>query len=198
MKKIYITLILAIFGISGAFSKAFWTINYDMGVPMGAFSDYISKSSFRGFSINGNKYINDNITLGGTYSWSAYREHLPRNTYELDDGALTSEIWKKMYINTFLFNARYMFKPEASLQPYVGLGMGAYHVEQNTQAGRYISIPKNWKFGLAPEVGLFVPIGVSDWGLNVKATYNAIFYNVEDINTLTNLQFSVGVGIYSW
>jgi len=45
MKKIYITLILAVFGISGAFSQAFWTINYDMAVPMGAFSDYISKSS---------------------------------------------------------------------------------------------------------------------------------------------------------
>ena len=198
MKKIYITILIAVFGVSAGFSQGFWTVSYDMGIPVGDFSDFISKTSFRGFSINGNAYFTDNVTLGGTFHWSGFYEHFNRDTYELEDGALTSEIWKKMYFTTFLFNAKYMFKPEGTIQPYIGIGMGPYYIEESTQAGSYISTPKNWKFGLAPDLGIYVPLGMSDWGLNVKATYNSIFYNVGDMNTLSYLYFSVGIGIYSW
>lgn len=198
MKKLYITLVVVLMGASSAFSQAFWTVSYDIGVPIGEFGKFMGEPSFRGFSVNGNGYLTDNITLGGTFHWSGFYEHLDRDTYQLDDGALTSEIWKKAYFSTLTFNARYMFKPEGAIQPYVGLGMGGYHVEQSTQAGKYISTSKNWKFGLTPDAGVYFPFGVSDWGLNVKATYNAIFYNVNDINTLSYLYFSVGVGIYAW
>ncbi len=198
MKKIYITFLIALFGISSGFSQAFWTVNYDIGVPLGDFSDFISKASFRGFSVNGNAYLTDNVTLGGTFHWSGYYEHFDRTTYPLDDGAVTSEVWKKMYFAPITFNARYIIKPPGAVQPYVGLGMGAYFVEQSTQAGRYITNPKNWKFGLSPDAGVYIPFGISDWGLNIKATYNAIFYNVADINTLSYLYFSVGIGVYSW
>jgi opacity protein-like surface antigen len=198
MKKIYIALFIILFGASSGFSQAFWTVSYDIGLPVGEFADFIPKASFRGFSINGNGYLTDNITLGGTFHWSGYYEHLDRDTYQLEDGALTSEIWKKTYFSVFTFNARYMFKPEGSISPYVGLGMGPYHVEQSTQAGAYISTSKNWKFGLTPDAGVFLPFGGSDWGLNVRATYNAVFYNLNDINTLSYFHFSVGVGWYAW
>ena len=158
----------------------------------------MGKSSFRGFSVNGNGYLTDNITLGGTFHWSGYYEHLNRDTYPVENGDLTSEIWKKVYFAPLTFNARYMIKPEGPIRPYVGLGMGAYHVEQSIQAGSYQKTHKNWKFGLAPDAGVFIPFGVNDWGLNIKATYNAIFYNVADINTLQNLSFSIGLGFYAW
>jgi outer membrane protein W len=198
MKRLYIAFVIIIFGATSAFSQAFWTVSYDIGLPMGEFADFIGKPSFRGFTVNGNGYLTDNITLGGTFHWSGYYEHLDRDTYPVDQGHLTSEIWKKAYFVPLTFNARYMFKPEASVQPYLGLGLGAYHVEQSTQAGLYQSTQKNWKFGLAPDAGVYFPFGVSDWGLTVKATYNAIFYNVADINTLSYIYFSVGIGIYAW
>ncbi|HEC42649.1 MAG TPA: hypothetical protein ENI20_07465 [Bacteroides sp.] len=199
MKKIYIAIIVAMFGVTSAWSQAFWTVNYDMGVPLGDFSEYIGEPSWRGFSINGNGYLTDNILLGGSYHWSGFYEHNQRDTYQRDNGALTSEVWKKMYFSNFLFNASYMFIPEGKFQPYLGIGMGAYHVEQNTQAGRYATVSKNWKFGFSPQAGLYMPFGgFNDWGINVKATYNSIFYNVGDINTLSYLSVSVGIGFYAW
>ncbi len=98
-------------------------------------TDYVSKTSWRGFSINGQSYITDKVTLGGTMQWNAFYEKYPRDTYELPDGAVTSTVWAKMYVMPLLVNARYNFKPEGTFRPYVGLGTGAYYIQQETQVG---------------------------------------------------------------
>jgi hypothetical protein len=169
-----------------------------MGIPLGEFSDFISEPGWRGFSIRGNGYLNDKLLLGGSYHWSGFREYNPRQTYEFDGGAVTGEIWKKAYFNNFNFNVTYMFMPEAAVQPYAGAGMGAYHIEQSTQLGKYASIPKNWKFGMAPTAGVYIPIGMADWGFSIQATYNHIFYNIGNINNLGYFSISAGIGIYAW
>jgi len=67
MKKLYITLVVVLMGASSAFSQAFWTVSYDIGVPIGEFGKFMGEPSFRGFSVNGNGYLTDNITLGRTH-----------------------------------------------------------------------------------------------------------------------------------
>jgi hypothetical protein len=98
MKKAIIIFALAVFSGTALFAQNVWTVNYDIGLPLGSMADYISKPSFRGFSINGNTYVTDNLSVGGTMHWNAYYEKYPRDTYELPDGAVTSTVWAKMYI----------------------------------------------------------------------------------------------------
>ena len=200
MKKAIIILALAVLGGTSAFSQNVWTINYDIGLPLGAMTDYISKTSFRGFSINGNAYVTDKVSLGGTFQWNTFYEKYTRDTYELADGAITSTVWAKMYTMPLLFNARYNFKPEGTIRPYVGLGTGAYYIQQESQVGMFIENLKNWRFGLAPEAGLYYPLGMSDLGLHAKVTYNYVFYNnVRPINNdLGYLNFSIGLSFHSW
>jgi opacity protein-like surface antigen len=198
MKKIFLILSIAGTATLSTFGQGLWSVSYDMGVPLGDFSDFIAKASFRGFSINGNYFVTDNITVGGTFHWSGYHEHIPRSTYQPEDGSVTGEVWKNMYFVPLLINARYILGAAGQVQPYGGIGMGPCYVEQSTQVGSYADSPRNWKFGLAPEAGVFIPFGGRDMGLNLKATYNAVFYNIGDISTLSYLQFSVGFGIYSW
>ena len=130
MKKTVMIFTLALLGGAAAFAQNVWTVNYVAGIPLGKMTDYVSETSWRGFSVNGNTYITDKVTIGGTMQWNAFYEKYPRNTYELPDGAITSTVWAKMYVMPLLVNARYNFKPEGTLRPYVGLGTGAYFIEQ--------------------------------------------------------------------
>jgi opacity protein-like surface antigen len=199
MKKAIIILALAVFGGTALFAQNVWTVNYDIGLPLGSMADYISKPSFRGFSINGNTYITDNISVGGTMHWNAYYEKYPRDTYELPEGAVTSTIWAKMYIMPLLANIRYNFMPEGTVRPYVGLGTGAYYIQQETQVGIYDENRNNWRFGLTPEAGLYVPFGLSDFGLHARIGYNQVFYHVDPVgNNLGNLTISIGAAFFSW
>jgi opacity protein-like surface antigen len=199
MKKAIIILALVVFSGTAAFAQNIWTINYDIGIPLGGMTDYISKTSWRGFSINGQSYITDKMTLGGTFQWSAFYEKYPRNTYELPDGAVTSTVWSKMYVMPLLVNARYNFKPEGTFRPYVGLGTGAYYIQQETQVGLYLDSPKNWRFGLAPELGLYYPFGMSDLALHARVAYNHVFYNVDPVgSSLGFLDISIGLAFFSW
>ena len=199
MKKATIILALAIISGTAAYSQNVWTVNYEIGLPLGEMTDYISESSFRGFSINGNSYITDKVTAGGSMQWHAFYEKYPRNTYELPDGAVTSTVWAKMYVMPLLVNVRYNFKPEGTFRPYLGLGTGAYYIQQETQVGMYVDQKNNWRFGLTPELGLYYPFGLSDLALHVRVAYNNIFYNVDPIgSTLGFMDFSIGLAFFSW
>lgn len=199
MKKAIIILALAVFSGTAVFAQNVWTVNYVVGIPLGETSDYVSKTSWRGFSVNGNAYITDKITLGGTMQWSAFYEKYPRDTYELPDGAVTSTVWSKLYIMPLLVNARYNFKPEGTIRPYLGLGTGAYYIQQETQVGLYTDKKNSWRYGLTPELGLYYPFGMSDMALHVRVAYNQVFYHVNPIGSnLGFLDVSVGLAFFSW
>jgi outer membrane protein W len=199
MKKAIIILALAVMGGTTLSAQNIWTVNYTVGIPLGEMTDYISEISWRGFSVNGNTYITDKVTLGGTMQWHAFYEKYPRNTYELPDGAITSTVWAKMYAMPLLMNARYNFKPEGTFRPYVGLGLGPYYIQQETQVGIFTDNRNNWRFGLAPELGLYYPLGLSDLALHVRVAYNQVFYNVDPIGSnLGFLDVSVGLAFFSW
>ena len=78
MKKAIIILALAVFGGTATFAQNVWTVNYEVGIPLGGMTDYISKTSWRGFSVNGQSYITDKVTLGGTFQWNAFYEKYGR------------------------------------------------------------------------------------------------------------------------
>lgn len=192
MKKILYTVALFFAMISTANSQNIWSINYDIGVPLGDFTNYISKTSWRGFGVSGAKYVTDNINIGGTFLWSGFYEKVDRQTYSEPGVDLTTSLWKHMYITQLSFDANYSFMPGGTIQPYAGLGMGPYFIQQETQAGRYLVQDKEWKFALSPQIGVNLPFGASDWGLHVRARYNNIFYNTNDIKNLSNISFTVG------
>lgn len=199
MKKAIIILALAVFSGTAAFSQNIWTVNWDIGIPLGGMTDYISKTSLRGFSVNGQSYVTDKVTLGGTMQWNSFYEKYTRDTYTQPDGAITSTVWAKLYVMPLLVNARYNFKPEGTFRPYVGLGTGVYYIQQETQVGMYTDNRNNWRFGLNPELGLYYPFGMSDMALHVRVAYNQVFYNVEPIgSSLGFLDFSIGLAFFSW
>jgi hypothetical protein len=172
--------------------KMVWTFDYSMGFGTGELKDFISDASFRGFYMDGRGFINDNISIGGGIGWNVFYQDHPRATYEFDGGAITGQRWDYFFVMPLLVNAHYYFTHQGQIQPRVGISTGGYYTEREVQIGNLYVQDHLWKYGITPEVEVYLPFGISDWGLNLSAKYNFLFYN-DDKMDMSNY-FSLNVG----
>ena len=77
MKKI-IMILLVVFGL-GVGSRAqaqMLNLNYQMSLPLGDQHDFISKMSFRGFSMDYHYFLSERLAVGASVGWNALYKHL--------------------------------------------------------------------------------------------------------------------------
>lgn len=185
-------------------NSGMWHFQYDMGVPLGSTSDFVSKFSPRGFAIEGQGYVTENISIGGRFAWDVYYEDMgwvdETTGISHDDMAaeLTVHSYQKHYLNTMplMVTAHYTLNSDKII-PYFGFGIGTFYVEERNQVGIFIIDKDTWHFGLAPEVGVTIPFGqTSNWGVNLNVRYNWAA-KTKNYDTYTWLNTSVGVS-YFW
>jgi outer membrane protein W len=166
------------------------TVNYAISVPLGDTRDFISNTSFRGFSFEFGRFFTKEISLGFLFAWSVYHESFPRDTYELENLTLTGNLYR--YINAFPLMAvgRYYFIPEARVRPYLGLASGTYVINKVTDLGVHRFEHKNWHFGMAPEAGLIIGIG-TEAHMNMSARYNHAFESGGDTHSWLSVQAGI-------
>ena len=148
-----------------------WSFNWNMGFPMGTTKDFIGNPSFRGFSIEGRGFVTDQITVGGIGAWSVFYENLDWTLQE--QNTTKTYGYKRRYLNVMplMVTAHYYFS-QGQIQPYIGTGIGPYYIESRDFMGMYYVQGKEWHFGVAPEVGVIMPFGSSNAGVNVSFKYN--------------------------
>jgi len=166
------------------------TVNYGISVPLGDTKDFISNTSFRGFSFEFGRFFTEEISVGFLFAWSVFNESFPRDTYELEDLTLTGNLYR--YINAFplMASGRYYFSPDSKFRPYLGLASGAYVINKVSDFGVHRYENKNWHFGLAPEAGIIFGIGTEAY-LNLGARYNHAFKSGGDTHSWLGVQAGV-------
>ncbi len=166
------------------------TVNYGISVPMGDTRDFISNTSFRGFSFEFGRFFTGEISVGFLFAWSVLNESFPRDTYEFEDLTLTGNLYR--YINAFPLMAvgRYYFSPDSKFRPYLGLASGAYVINKVSDFGVHRFENKNWHFGLAPEAGLIIGISAEAY-FNLGARYNHAFKSGGDTHSWLGIQAGV-------
>jgi outer membrane protein len=172
----------------------YFNINYNLGWGLGSMNDFISENSYRGFSIDGRKFLNDKFTIGGYMGWTGFYEKRARKTYPLESGTITGVASTTYYNFTMGMNAHfYPFPGNKFFKPYIGLGMGPVYQTLQIQMGMYYIEDENWQFMIAPEVGLFIPFGEdSDVGVNTGIRYNLVSYQN------TKYGFDNGISYMQW
>ncbi len=166
----------------------FFNVNYNLSWGVGDFKEFISKTSYRGFSLDARWFVSDRIAIGTMFGWNGFYEKYPRRTYEFDGGALTGVVQSTYYNFTMSINAYYYPFPEAMIKPYIGVNVGPEYQTLDIQIGRVYSEHETWQFLVAPELGTFIQFGEnSDVGANLAIRYNYINY------TNTNLGFNSGL-----
>lgn len=148
-----------------------WNFNWNMGFPMGTTKDFIGNPSFRGFSLEGRGFVTDRITVGGIGAWSVFYENFE---WILNENNTTKTYgYNRKYLNVMplMVTAHYYFS-QGQIQPYIGTGIGPYYIESRDFMGIYYVQGKEWHFGIAPEVGIIMPFGSSNAGVNINFKYN--------------------------
>lgn len=169
-----------------------WNFNWDIAFPMGSTSDFVSKTSFRGFAIEGRGYVTDKLLLGGRGAWNTFYEN---NGWVTEDITETATIhgYQRKYLNVvpLMVTGHYEFGYGAVL-PYIGIGIGTYYIESREYLGIYYIQDKAWHFGVYPEIGAVFPFGSSNTAFNINAKYN---YAAKTKDTDAQSWISVGVGL---
>ncbi|BDD11737.1 hypothetical protein FUAX_41690 (plasmid) [Fulvitalea axinellae] len=198
MKKI-LPIILLVFGLglSESFaqtSNVIFSAEYQTGFLVGDARDLVEKYSFRGFSISGEGFVDQNLAVGGEVGWTGFYQAFDRQTYHLRPGAdLTADLSNYLYI--FPINATfayYAFDGDAPIRPFAKIGAGAYYIEKENDFGYYYQEDDDWRFGLQPEVGVIASFGTG-LGVVLKSKYTVIFYDKSDIDVISYFNFNVGV-----
>ncbi len=199
MKKIFLSaLIIAGFAINTNAQSSYWAFSWPISMGIGNTNEYIEKTSFRGIAIDGRSFITDNISIGGEWSWEVFDEikrDLPPREITADGVSGNVSGTEFRYLNTIpiFVNAHYYLGQNGAVRPYIGGGIGTVYVDQRTDIG-FISIQsKKWRFGLQPEVGIFVPMGLSGVGVSLKAKYRYAT-KASDAEAVTMFSFGIGFG----
>jgi len=193
-KNIYILSIILLASTS-AFSQGLFSISYDIGIPLSESAEFVGKTSFRGFGVEGRAFINDNLTYGGSFNWAVFYEEVGPQTWNGVGDEETATVYgtQYRYVNSFPLMAtmHYYFGEWDETRVYLGGGIGAQKVDQRTDFGLYTVNVNNWRFGFAPEVGVMIPVNFNS-SINLSAKYQYALKN-GDGDAFSYLSFKVGI-----
>jgi hypothetical protein len=211
MKKVLIAMVVFFLYTSlyaqeeNTYYPGLWGYTYDIGLPVGDTKEFIDNVSFRGFTVKGSKFINPNLSVGGSIGWHVFNEKKDDVSepldfiIEFDDGSekdvvgsITGDQYR--YINSFPFmvNLNYFLKNPSrnDISFYGGLGLGAMAIKKRVEVAVLSVDDTNWHFGLVPEIGLVKRFN-SVYYLNTGVKYNHAF-NAGG-NGHSYLNFMVGI-----
>jgi outer membrane protein W len=168
-------------------------LTYSISVPTGETSDFISKTSFKGLSIDLRKFISHDVSIGFLAGWSAFEE----NTNQIiptSIGDVSGE--QDRLINAFpvMITTHYYFGEGTQFRPFVGIGVGAYYFYHQLEQAQEDLESFKWHLGVAPEAG-FVYLLESVYAF-VNVRYNYAFNAQNDITNKSTSQsfltFNIG------
>ena len=162
---------LALLLSSGAQAQQwYWGMSYGVSATASDTKDFTDDTSWRNWGVDLLAIVNPNTTVGVSFSWNVFHEVTP--TVSSISGIEIAGTQFR-YINSvpILVNVRRYLGTRGGPRPFIGVGVGPHLVKQRVDVGLWTVSQDTWHFGVAPEVGLVVPVGYSVRGF-VNAKYN--------------------------
>ncbi len=176
MKKIKYIIVAALIAFSfnnkvSSQETSYINMTYDMSMPFGNTADYISKTSFRGYTFELGWYAAEALTIGLRFSWHTFSEDMPYDTYY--DGTISLTGKQYRYINSMPLTTgiKWIMNKNGHFRPFLGAGLGAYMQNIRTDMGVYTAEIKQWHFGFYPEAGFLYEFSYGT-GLLLNARYD--------------------------
>lgn len=159
-------------------------------------NDFVQTAQGYGAYVEGGYYVTPLIAVGGFASFGTNNKYIPKQTYQLSDGAaVTTDLDRSIYQVPFGATMRYRFL-RSMFQPYIEAKMGAEYSSQNTYMSTFVNKHDNWGFYISPEIGLtFFPFQRTDFGFQIAAYYSYATNRNKalDLTGLNNLGFKLGI-----
>ena len=140
-----------------------WMVTYSVGLPLEDTKEYINKTSWLGFSIEGRQFVTTSMTLGISAGWQTFSQKAFQSSELGESTTVTGTQYRYQNIFPALATAHLYFGAPDDGKMYFGAGAGTYWIERKTEVGLYAFTEKNWHWGLAPEFGFVLPSGSTSW-----------------------------------
>jgi len=164
--------------LSSGFAQHHWygAATYQVSFPIGDTKDFIEKTSWAGFGLDFRYTLQKNISVGFVTGWNIFYEQVNETTqFEGDPpGAITATTNRYTNFVPVMLNTHYYFGKRGKIRPYAGLSAGVYYVNQEMQIGIFKLINDSWEWGIAPEVGIIIPVQ-RDLAILLAGKYNYLF-----------------------
>jgi hypothetical protein len=203
MKLKYIILLLLAFAINAqAQNNTVAGISWSMGFGVGETSDYIGSPSFSGFTIEGHKFVKQNVSVGLMGGWNVFSEK-NNSTVNIGNAALSGEQGRYLNVFPILVNASlYMSNKNSKFVPFIRAHVGTYYIMQRFDIGVYTFNNYNWHFGIAPELGFNITAS-PEIDILVNAKYNYAFdsgvrLSGDEDNSYSFFTLNFGISYRNW
>lgn len=137
-----------------------WGFGYSIGFPSEKFNEFIEETSFRGFHLDYDYFVIDNLSVGFNGSYTLYNQIDERASYNFEAGntgaAVSAKIWRYTHLVPLQATTRYYFSPTADSWAHLfgGVGMGITYINQEVWVGLSTFREESWRFSMTPEFGL--------------------------------------------
>ena len=183
MKWLYSSILILIITASVS-AQSLGSLTYNMSIPTDKLGDYIDKTSFKGFGLEGRWFSNKNISFGLSFAWTVFDQRVGDPIQIVQDGVSgTVSGTQVRVVNSLPILATahfYTGKRRDQFRLYFGAGVGTYYIMQRLEIGLVAFESNNWHLGVAPEVGVL---------LNFSREFTMI------VNTKYNYAFSAGTSL---
>jgi outer membrane protein W len=158
---------------------------------MGNLHDYITKTSWRGISLEFLKHAKPGVAVGLETGWNVFYEKVEKQPYKDGTTTITGITYRYTNAVPILVESKWYPTHETkTTNPYVGVGVGTLFVSRSTDFGLYRITTDSWQFCVRPEAGVLFSI---EPGL--KAMLGAKYYpgfNTSKLDGQGYLSFNVG------
>jgi opacity protein-like surface antigen len=173
-KRALFAIPLALLLSSGAQAQSFfWGVSYGMSSPLSDTKEFTEGTSWRNMGIDLLAVVREDVTVGVSFGWNVFNE-VTATVSSIEGLDIAGTQFR--YINSLpiLVDGRYYFGSRGGARPFIGVGVGPHLVKERVDVGLWTISDDVWHFGVAPEVGVVVPLGPVVKGyINAKYHYAA-------------------------
>lgn len=196
MKKIRYYVIAAFLLMTASLSaQGYFIIGYGPSIPLGKSTDFIDKTSWRGFNLEAGAFVTRNISVGASFSWYGFYKSYPYQTYENVQGTtitITGRQWRYDNLYPLVAVAKYYIPlKNRDFRPYLGIGLGPYFVNRSLDFGIYSLTEHSTQFGFYPELGFSYWFN-SGYALSLNGRYNNSLKS-NDLPAHSNIAINLGL-----
>lgn len=155
MKKlIYIAAFLFVWVTNPLSAQTNTALTYSMGFATGDLSDFISKTSFRGVTLDFRSMTRPDLGIGFSLGWNTFYESKDYDTYTVGTESLSGKQYRYSNHVPMLVSFDYYLKPGEKVSPFFGIGTGVVYTRRNTDMNLYTLKQEAWNFAFQPQIGV--------------------------------------------
>ena len=181
--------------VSEGSAQGYFSFGYGPSIPMGESKDYIDRTSWRSFSLEGGVFVTRNLSVGAAFSWYGSYKSYPWQTYENVNGTnitVTGLQWRYGNLYPLVAVVKYYIPlKNERFRPFAGAGLGPYFMNRRLDLSVLSFSENSTQFGFYPEIGFsfWFPL---DFALSLDARYN---YTVKsnDVPAQSNVAVNFGL-----